>query len=818
MYFRNIGLCILILFIGCILLFHKQNNYDDKNTTFTYKMSERFTGKNDSYIITEAEIKDTPREFYEKVKSVNSDGTYDVAKYDVKIKSKHKIDCISPASYNKNTFSCDCPSGFDYQDSYGCISKCPTWKKTNSDGTCTDHCNYFANPYQFWNGSTCTDCPMGFKNDGNNNCIPMNECPMNMKYTKESPHTCVAIITPTPTPFVCKPYEFANSGVCYPKCPIETEVYDTAAGVCKSCNILKPNEASRTRNYINDGSNNCVPSTSCHIGEKIDPVSGLCVPVCAHDWQKYVELETVAGVCSSAKYNCIPKCDSKQYYDDGTSNGTDQAPGPYAECRYCPIGKMSDGNNNCIEIPKTPAPIPQCTAGYQLNSDTNVCESKCDPWRFNDESDPTYCDLICPSIYQFYDLTLGTDPHGHTINNGCADCPVGYIVDDKNTCSLCDAANGYEMKDGKCVAECKAWQTWDKAHNICNYNCPDIRQFYKTGVGCQYCPVGNLTAPDLNNDCRSKNDNCDNERGYFSNGTNTSSGYVDCKFKCGYWQNWDNTLPIPGCVNKCLSGLLYDTSNDMCVTCHDKYPTSNTVFHPETNTCTITSSLIQAAPAAVATTTTTTLPPFVPIVITPKASPPPPPPNVVETALTTPQGDITTQRNNGTISCDAYCAGNGGVSIWNELPDGTGNWAPSQNWKGAKCKSATNTKGNPIACNVASNTPFVSGLPVQKCVCVPNPSTPWAQTVQPTTAFETPAGPITVHQNNGTVTCSRYCGGSGGMSWNNELPDGNGQWHSSQNWGGSVCVGNNCNNPPEPAGTTKQRDCLCGPSSTPWAR
>jgi len=810
MYFRNIGLCILILFIGCILLFHKQNNYDDKNITFTYKMSERFTGKNDSYIITEAEIKDTPREFYEKVKSVNSDGTYDVAKFDVKIKSKHKIDCISPASYNKNTFSCDCPSGFDYQDSYGCISKCPTWKKTNADGTCTDYCDYFANPYQFWNGSTCTDCPIGFKNDGNNNCIPMNECPMHMSYTKQSPHNCVTNITPTPTPLNCKPYEFSNAGVCYPKCPIETEIYDTVEEKCKSCNVLGPNEAPRSRNYINDGSNNCVPGTSCHVGEKIDPISGLCVPICAHDWQKYVELETVAGVCSSAKYNCIPKCDSDQYYDDGTSSGTNQAPGPYAECRYCPIGTMSDGNNNCVEIPITLAPVPKCSVGYQLNPATNSCVSKCDPWRFNDESDPTYCDLICPSMYQFYDLTLGKDSFGYTINNGCANCPVGYIADDNNVCSLCDGSGGYEMQNGKCVAECKSWQTWDHEHNICDYNCTDHRQFYKDGVGCQYCPVGYLTVPDLKNDCRSTNDNCDNERGYFSKGTNKNNGYVECKFACGNWQNWDNTLQTPGCVNKCTvaPNLFYDVSNDMCVTCQDKYPTNVVTFNASDNTCNVGASLIKEVAVP------TVAPSAAPINLVTKAAIVSP----VVAAPTAPPGPITTIRNNGTISCDAYCQGNLGISYWNELPDGTGQWQSSQNWKGAKCISALGTDGKSIGCDVASNVPYAPNLPEQKCVCAPNPSVPWRQTLLPTTNFLTPTGPITTHGNNGTVTCARYCQGNLGVSYNNELPDGTGQWQSSQNWKGAICSGTNCNVPPLSYGDTlKSRDCECLPSPlAPW--
>jgi len=61
----------------------------------------------------------------------------------------------------------------------------------------------------------------------------------------------------------------------------------------------------------------------------------------------------------------------------------------------------------------------------------------------------------------------------------------------------------------------------------------------------------------------------------------------------------------------------------------------------------------------------------------------------------------------------------------------------------------------------------------------------------------------TVTGNNGSVSCSTYCAGTGGKSWNNELPE---------EWLGAKCVGANCY-----IVKGHQVDCLCERSdSTPY--
>jgi hypothetical protein len=112
--------------------------------------------------------------------------------------------------------------------------------------------------------------------------------------------------------------------------------------------------------------------------------------------------------------------------------------------------------------------------------------------------------------------------------------------------------------------------------------------------------------------------------------------------------------------------------------------------------------------------------------------------------------------NNGTANCSTYCAGRNGASWDNSLPS---------SWKGSVCAGTNDSKG----CN-STNLTLRTGL---TCDCKKDDGTPYNQT---------PAEVNTVYGNNGTVNCTTYCAGTGGKSWNNELPS---------NWNGAVCAGTN---------------------------
>ena len=760
MYFRNIGLCILILLIGCMLLYHRR----DKDPTVSYSLSEKnVESMANSYVATQSEIKDSPKELMERIKTVDSGGAYNETNFGISIKSMPKKDCILPATYNQDTFSCDCPLGSDYIEMYGCKSKCPDWKQYQTDGTCTDHCDYRTNPHQYWNGSSCTDCPVGTKNDGNNHCIPMNPCPDTMGYTDASPYTCVSSNS-------CQPYEMSVDGRCYAKCPIEHEVYDVKSSSCVSCYKSGTNY---TASQINDGSNNCTAGTyTCKKGEHIDPATGVCVSQCL-DYQKFVGFETVAGSCGSTKAICVAKCADNQYYDSYL-----------ADCRYCPVGQTSDGKNKCVPVQVTPIPTPNCTAGFKLNSDNTRCESKCDYWRYNDDIDPTYCDLLCPSTTQFYDLTLGNDALGNKINNGCADCPMGWATDNNNQCTICDDAGGYTMKGTECVPSCQYWQTWDREHNVCDYDCPDHRQYYIQGKGCAYCPVGYLTAPDLSNNCYSTLDNCDNEKGYFAKGQD-KNGNTKCVFQCTAWQYWDNTLQVPGCVNHCsvAPNLYYDVSHDMCVTCQDMYPaipSSQITFDAANNKCNVQTS----PPTPTPIFTRTSAPTSAPIsVSTPSAPPTPAPVNNQYTAHPncTTEGQYGAFYPPGVHDIPSYSTLNEAKNACDKSSDCTGFMQMDYGGNNPTWWHNTNAHSVTTICD-----PTLSNLTVY----TKDGTTPVSKT-QPPPPPPPPPSQITAVRNNGTVSCDKYCAGMSGHSWNYELPDGspdNPNWDKMYDWKGAKCV------------------------------
>jgi len=715
-----------------MLLYHRR----DKDPIIAYSLSKKVVeSMENSYVATQSEIKDTPKELMERIKTVDSRGAYNETNFGISIKSMPKKDCILPATYNQDTFSCDCPLGSDYIEMYGCKTKCPHWKQYNTDGTCTDYCDISTHPHQYWNGSSCTDCPIGTKNDGNNHCIPLNPCPNAMDYTTESPYKCVSSNS-------CQPYEMSVEGQCYTKCPVEHEIYDVISGSCVSCYKAGTNY---TVNQINDGSNNCTTGTyTCKKGEHIDPITGVCVSQCL-DYQKFVGFETIAGSCGSTKAICVEKCATNQYYDSYL-----------ADCRYCPVGQTSNGKNGCVPVQVTPIPTPNCTAGFQLNSDNTRCESKCDYWRYNDDVDPTYCDLLCPAATQFYDLTLGTDLQGNKINNGCADCPVGWATDNDNKCTICDDAGGYVKRGTECIPSCHDWQKWDEEHHICDYLCPDHRQYYINGKGCAYCEVGYLTVPDLSNNCKSTQDNCDNEKGYFAKGQD-KNGYTKCENACSPWQYWDNTLLTPRCVNHCTvkPDLYYDVSLDMCVKCEDLYPaipSSQLTFDAENNKCIV----------KVPTPTPTSAATFAPTSTTTSAAKFTPTPSSLPDSIKCPcETSLEFHSDDRYNVCN--CCGTGDSTQQKYSVHGAAPWSNDPG------------RDDPTRCYLP-----VGGKP-------PPPSTPSPPPPPP----PPPPSEIMVVRNNGTVSCDRYCAGMSGASWNRELPDGradNPTWDKMYNWNGAKCV------------------------------
>jgi hypothetical protein len=493
-----------------------------------------------SYVLSHVQAKSSPKESWEKVDTVGSAGQYSTALYDLKIHSREKIDCIAPGVYNRDTFECDCPEGYDYSAVYGCISKCQPFQKYvpytdgRGGGYCVNICNPDSldasqNTYYDAVQDACLKCSFDTYNDGNNNCIPRAACPSGTRYVDDSGE-CKKCLTGqvfndhNECVVACPSYQLMRNGVCEPRCPLQYQYWsDGGSGGVPSC-------MNCPTGYVANALNQCVPSSvTCRPGEHYD-ATHTCVSVCLDHEKWNAELG-----------NCIPKCSDTQRYD-AKLNG----------CVYCPIGQHANGANGCAAPPVTPVPTPSCPAGFKLDSTFTACDTVCPYWRYNAEDDPTVCELLCPINTQYYEKD---------VNNGCVNCPVGYIADPNNQCTMCDTDNGYIMDAmGRCTFECQSYQTWNAVTDVCDYNCPDNNTYYVEGKGCQYCPEGYLV--NQTNQCSL----CDTDKGYVASGDK-------CVQQCLPWQRWDNKHKK--CVYHCQSeSQVYDLENEVCVTCqqlHDNH-------------------------------------------------------------------------------------------------------------------------------------------------------------------------------------------------------------------------------------------------------
>lgn len=180
-------------------------------------------------------------------------------------------------------------------------------------------------------------------------------------------------------------------------------------------------------------------------------------------------------------------------------------------------------------------------------------------------------------------------------------------------------------------------------------------------------------------------------------------------------------------------------------------------------------------------------------VMSPGTTTTPPPTTTPTQPTTTPTDSKVVVMNNGSVSGQTYCAGKAGASWNNELP---------ASWNGAKCISAGfNADGTPTGVDCGTIPGVKPGFRV---LCQAN-NVGWY------------GAPIVVKRNDGTVSGQRYCAGTGGAPWWNELP---------LSWNGAKCISAGFNATGTPTGV----DCatipgqkpgfriLCGPSGTGWAQ
>jgi hypothetical protein len=134
----------------------------------------------------------------------------------------------------------------------------------------------------------------------------------------------------------------------------------------------------------------------------------------------------------------------------------------------------------------------------------------------------------------------------------------------------------------------------------------------------------------------------------------------------------------------------------------------------------------------------------------------------------------TVFRNDGSTSCSNYCAGANGRPWNDELP---------LTWNGATCVGTQSS----TSCDAATRGKAL------KCQCQANfkgwaPGMRFGNTV------------TTVFGNDGSTSCSNYCAGANGGSWNNELPS---------SWNGATCVGTQSSTSCNAATPGKALKCQC---------
>jgi hypothetical protein len=294
--------------------------------------------------------------------------------------------CPSDKKYTDNTGNClPCPKGTKYDNGINCVNICLDYQSLNTDGTCSLICPL---RNQRWDPiNHCVNCPAGYIADGHNNCVPAPTCPPGQ--VLDSNNNCVAKCT------VDWEHYDATTNSCVQTCRANQQYIN---GSCTDC----PNGG------MSDGNNGCLPGPttpplSCPAGYNL--LNNKCESYCPF-WEKNNLLHPTL---------CDPICNRNTQYFDQTTY----------KCLDCPPGKISDGNNGCIEAP-TPAPTPLvCTPGYALNSAGTACNSICPSWRKNNQQNPSQCDLRCPtSTHTYYDTTQFT----------CMACPNGGIADNNNTC------------------------------------------------------------------------------------------------------------------------------------------------------------------------------------------------------------------------------------------------------------------------------------------------------------------------------------------------------------------------------------------------
>ena len=379
-------------------------------------------------------------------------------------------------------------------------------------GSCENACA--GNKYFDITTKTCQYCPIGYINDGNNQCIPLETCPRGFKYTDHSGNcnTCPSVNNVKTKKFddgincidIClEPYkELGADGNCKLKCPSRNQYWDAnvnnGSGGCIPCAV----------GMVNNGRNQCIALPPCPEGMYLNSDS-KCVSKC----ESYERYNSITNQCQKI-------CSPTQKFDKITGM-----------CVECPTGFQSniDDAYSCKAIP---VPSVTCGLGYELKGSgkDSLCKSICPDDKKNSPMDPANCVPKCRP-----DQTYNTN------NTDCVDCPYGNSVN--NVCPSPPATTTPSPTSGtETQTICPEWSYHSKSPNSskCSPYC-DENHTYING-NCKLCGMG-----------------------YHVNDKN------QCQKNCPAWKI-NSTNNNDDCVNRCLTTTDYwDTTSSSCLPCGSDY-------------------------------------------------------------------------------------------------------------------------------------------------------------------------------------------------------------------------------------------------------
>ncbi len=444
---------------------------------------------------------------------------------------------VCNAGYVFKSGSCQaCPKGYFSNKGDDSCTPCPKGYSTSETGSYTCNIcdtNYVYSNYhkkcipqsescvsgQYWNGTACTNCPVGTHNSNPyNSSTSCEQCPQGSYADTEGSAYCSPCPRGSTTDIVgatskaqCNHcavgYEF-NGSECVLLCH-DGQFWNGTA--CTDCPAGSYSNQLIYKEFVPSYCEKCSPGTYNESTGQTS-CSGTCPtnatsPIGATSINDCSCKDGFSSSGSGASLTCTARCSAGQYWDGSTCANC--AAGTYSDagatsCETCLSGTYSvAGSSTC-----TP-----CPTGYSTStSGSPECDVCADGYQRNGSN----CE-ICPagSYSNNYSWWLGSlssqctlCPKGkYSISDGsayCTECPTGYTTSgtgstSESACSECD--DGYTKIGSECIPNnrtCSAGQHWNGSACV---SCSAGTYSLAGSTQCIDCPKGSYSSTPGSSSC-----------------------------------------------------------------------------------------------------------------------------------------------------------------------------------------------------------------------------------------------------------------------------------------------------------------------------